>query len=181
MVAPSDKTIGQPNSSRLDCVKEPNEALSHFQAHTKALQMIRALSEELMSGEPLGVPGVGLKHLIKNLLDWGISSLRISATADSTRRHEQTFLGATYLQHDFFADVDLVRATKDHVVLSCAANVSVEIVGEYEFKEIDRIDRVPVTVEKQKVAAQTEFIAELLSPLRRSSWKSSACAPLATM
>jgi PIN domain len=120
-------------SNRLDCIKNLKAALVQFQPHTKAALIAEELEQLLGNDENSNQ----ILLTFKNLIEYGVSNLKVHANVDSTYRTQEINMVTTYHGHIYDGEVQLVRVSKDQVVLSLGVLVDVEIVAEYGFLNRD--------------------------------------------
>lgn len=135
-------------SERLDCAKDLKEALVQFQPHTAAAEIAEQLEQLLKT-----VDQKSDQFLITftNLIEYGVGYLKVHANVESAYRLQEMNMTTTYHGHVFDGEVQLVRVSKDQVVLSLGAIVDVEIVAEYGFinRDFELISAVKLSEEKE--------------------------------
>jgi hypothetical protein len=149
-------------SERLDCVKDLKAALTHFQPHHKAEQVIHELHDEILRGAD---NQNSILLSITDALEESVGGLDVHAEADSSFMLEEQYMDAVYVGHDYTMDINLIGASSDSLVIQLGAEVEVEVVGAYSFSHRDPIDGDYVELGSRKVIQREKFLTDILLTL----------------
>ena len=150
-------------SERLDCVKDLKQALIHFTPHTKAAKLLEEL-DSILRAWGTHPPTPFEKALDDGITD-GVANIAVQAQVDSQYMLSEEYMEATYVGHSFNMEMNLVRISKDRLVIQIGVDVETEVVGAYEVEMRDPIDGDYIRIGSKKVHQPLDFTTDVLLTL----------------
>lgn len=153
-------------SLRINVVESLSDAISLFQPHHSAKDIVAELQSVISSG--MGSP---ILDEIANAIANSLDGVEIHADACSTYYFEEDDLYAEYSDHEFVTDdkgvpdVSLIRVDSDGVVVQLSAIVTCDVHGTFSLSTWDSVDKeyisIGSTTSTQSETYQTDILLTL--------------------
>ena len=151
------------SSPRIDVVDNLADAISHFQTHNSARNIIDAIGYNYVNGVVDEVSS-SIEEEIVNSLD----GIDIEANAFSAYFYEEDDVHAVYKRHELHCDssgrpeINIIRVEADSLVLQMTANVYCKVYASFGLSVWDSIDKEYVGLTSTNVSVDEEYSTDVL-------------------
>ncbi|WP_292995217.1 PIN domain-containing protein [Nitrosomonas sp.] len=153
-------------SDYIDVVENLGDAISHFQPHNAARNIIAELSLAVTQGKSNSILNA-VVSAIENSLD----GLDIYVEASSAYYFEEDDIYATYKKHEFIEEspgvpeINVIRIDADSLVLQLIASVICDVHCTFNLSVRDPVDKDYVSIGDNSLTQEEEYQTEILVTL----------------
>lgn len=154
------------SSSYIDVVENLGDAISHFQPHNAARDIISELASAITNGQRNGV-----LDAVASAIESSLDGADIHVEASSAYYFDEDDVYATYVSHEFVEErpgvpeINLIRVHSDCLVLQLAAIVTCEVHCSFSLSVRDPIDKDYVRLGDTSLETEESYQTEILVSL----------------
>lgn len=161
----SDKGWGKyaNSSSRIDVLDNLSDAISHFQPHNLAKNIIDSIKDNYVNGV-----ADDFSNAIKEGIIDSLDGIYIQVEASSAYYYEEDDVHAAYDSHDLYCDppgnpeVNIIRVEGETLVLQVTAFVTCEVYASFGLSVWDSIDKEYVGLTSTSASVEEQYSTEVL-------------------
>ncbi len=153
-------------ANRIDVINNLADAISHFQPHNYAKNIIDSIKSDYTSGKSNEV----LESITQGIRD-SLDGIDIYIEASSSFTLEENDVYAVYEDHEIYCDdkgipeINIIRVDSELLVLQVTANVTCEIHASFELAVWDSIDKEYMGMGSTSGSVVEEYSTEVLISL----------------
>ena len=151
------------SSSRIDVLDNLSDAISHFQPHNFAKNIIDAIKNNYVNGVV-----DDLSNSIKEGIIDSLDGIYIQIEASSAYYYEEDDVHATYDSHELYCDssgnpeINIIRVEGESLVLQVTALITCEVHASFGLSVWDSIDKEYVGISSTDTSVEEQYSTEVL-------------------